>query len=74
MRLIQVKVKPNARVRGLEELSDGSWLARVKSPPVDRRANEELVALLAQHFKVRKAQVSINSGVSGRLKLARIED
>jgi len=74
MRTIRVKVKPNARVYGIEELSDGSWLARVKSPPVDGRANEELLALLAQHFKVRKAQVSINSGVSGRLKLVRIED
>jgi len=73
MRSIQVKVKPNARVCGIEELSDGSWMARVKSPLVDGRATDELVALLAQHFKVRKAQVSINSGVSGRLKLVRIE-
>ena len=61
-------------MRGLEELSAGSWVARVKSPPVDGKANEELVALLAQHLKVRKAQVSINSSVSGRLKLVRIED
>ncbi|WP_088892787.1 DUF167 domain-containing protein [Leptolyngbya ohadii] len=74
MRTLQVKVKPNAKVERLEELSDGSWLAQVKSPPVDGKANQELVALIAQHFAVRKAQVSIKSGGSGRMKLVQIED
>jgi uncharacterized protein len=74
MRIMRVRVKPNARASGLEALNDGSWLARVKSPPVDGRANEELVALIARHLGVRKAQVSIKSGASGRLKLVRIED
>ena len=74
MKTIQVKVKPRARVSGLEELSDGSWVARVKAPPVDGKANIELVTLIARHFGVRKAQVSIKSGASGRLKLVRIED
>lgn len=74
MKTIRVKVKPNARVGGLEELSDGSWVARVKAPPVDGKANIELVTLIARHFGVRKAQVSIKSGASGRLKLVRIAD
>ncbi len=74
MKTIRVKVKPNARVCELDELSDGSWVARVKAPPVDGKANIELVTLIARHFGVRKAQVSIKSGASGRLKLVRIED
>ena len=74
MKTIRVKVKPNARVYGLEELSDGSWLARIKAPPIDGKANIELVTLIARHFGVRKAQVSIKHGASGRLKLVRIED
>lgn len=71
---IRVKVKPNARGSGLEELSDGTWLARVASPPVDGKANEELVRLVAEHFRVRKSQVSIKSGASARLKLVQITD
>jgi uncharacterized protein len=71
---LRVKVKPNARVCGLEELADGTWLARIKAPPIDGRANEELVALVAEHFALRKAQVSIKSGASGRMKLVEIED
>jgi uncharacterized protein len=74
MRTIQVKVKPNARSSGLEELDDGTWLARVTSPPVDGKANEELVRLIAEHFGVRKAQVSIQRGASGRLKRVQIAD
>ena len=74
MKTIQVKVKPKARVSGLKELSDGSWVARVKAPPVDGKANMELVTLIARHFGVRKVQVSIKSGASGRLKLVRIGD
>lgn len=74
MKTIRVKVKPNARVCGIEELSDGTWLARVKSPPVDGKANEELVILIARHFKLRKTQVSIKSGASGRIKFVQIKD
>lgn len=73
MKTLQVKVKPNARACGLEQLDDGTWVARVKSPPVDGKANAELVALIAKHFGVRKAQVSIRSGASGRMKLVRID-
>ena len=74
MKMIQLKVKPNARVSKLRELADGTWLAQVKSLPVDGRANEELVALVAQHFERRKSQVSVKSGSSGRMKLVKIED
>jgi uncharacterized protein (TIGR00251 family) len=74
MKTIQVKVKRNARTSGLEELSDGTWLARIASPPVDGKANEELVGLVAERFNVRKSQVSIKRGASGRLKLVQITD
>ncbi len=74
MRKIRVKVKPNARTSALEPLDDGTWLAHLKSPPVDGKANEELITLIARHFELRKAQVSIRSGASGRLKLVQIED
>lgn len=73
MKMIQVRVKPNARSSSLEEAEGGLWLAQLKSPPVDGKANEELVALVARHFRCPKSAVSIKSGASGRLKLIRIE-
>ena len=70
---LQIKVKPNARVSALEQAPDGTWLAQLKAPPVDGKANEELIALLARHFGCRRADVSIRSGASGRMKLVRID-
>ena len=72
-RVIQVRVKPNARVSLLEEKADGTWLAQIKSPPVDGKANEELIALIAKRFGCRKADVLIKAGESGRLKLIEIK-
>ena len=74
MRTLQIKVKPNSRATGLEELTDGSWLARVKSPPVDGRANAELLLLVAEHFSLRRAQVSLQRGASGRMKYVCLDD
>jgi len=68
VRILEIKVKPGSRVDELTELEDGTWQARVKAPPVDGKANEALIALVAAHFGVRKAQVSIKSGASSRLK------
>jgi len=72
MKTIQVKVKPNARVSVLEEADGGTWLAQLKSPPVDGKANKELIALIARHFGCPKSSVSIKSGVSGRMKFVKI--
>lgn len=74
MKTLQIKVKPNARVSVLAEQPDGSWLAQLKAPPVDGKANEELVALVARHFGLRKSQVTIRSGASGRMKLVQLDD
>ena len=71
--MLQVKVKPNALASTLEQTRPGVWLAQIKAPPVDGRANDELVALVAAHFGVRRSMVVIQSGASGRLKRVRID-
>ena len=73
MPAIRVKVKPSARVSRLEETEPGVWLAQLKSPPVDGKANQELIALVARAFGCPRTAVSIRSGASGRMKLVRIE-
>lgn len=72
MVILQIKVKPNAKQQKLEQQADGSWLAHLKSPPVDGKANTELIKLLAQRFAVTKSQVTIKSGGAAKLKLVEI--
>jgi uncharacterized protein (TIGR00251 family) len=72
--IIRIKVKPRSRVSELAQEPDGTWTARLKSPPVDGKANAELVALVAAHFRRPRAAVSIKSGASGRLKIVQVAD
>ena len=65
---LQVKVKPNAREDRFAPGDDGVWLASIKAQPVDGKANEALIALVAAYFKLRKQQVSIKSGAGTRIK------
>ncbi len=71
--ILQVKVKPNARENRLTESKDGVWVASIKALPVDGKANDALIELVAAHFKVRRRHVSIATGSTSRLKRLFIE-
>ena len=71
--ILKIKVRPRAKVSELTQAADGSWTAKLKAPPVDGAANEELVALVAARFKCRKADVTIKAGASGRMKLVSVD-
>jgi uncharacterized protein YggU (UPF0235/DUF167 family) len=73
-RTLRIQVKPNARVSALERGPDGAWLARLKAPPVDGKANAELIALVAAHFGLRRAQVTIKTGAGARIKTLVLSD
>jgi uncharacterized protein len=66
--LYSVKVKPNSQHQQITEEPDGSLTVRLKSPPVDGKANAELIKLLADKFRVPKSAIVIKSGVSSRNK------
>nr|WP_232533075.1 MULTISPECIES: DUF167 domain-containing protein [Ramlibacter] len=57
----------------MEPAADGSWVAHVKAPPVDGKANAELVGLVARHFGCPKAAVRIKVGGGARLKLVEVD-
>ena len=71
-KIIQVKVTPRARESSLTQMPDGTWVAKLKSPSVDGKANAELIALVAEQFNCPKAAVSIKAGASGRKKLVTV--
>lgn len=71
--VIQVRVKPRSRLSSLEQSETGIWLAKVKAAPIDGKANDELISLVATRFHGRRSAISIKSGASGRTKLVQIE-
>ncbi|WP_298919402.1 DUF167 domain-containing protein [uncultured Nostoc sp.] len=69
----KVKVKPNSKQQKIEEQLDGSLTVYLKSPPVDGKANEELIKLLADKFDLPKSHIRIKLGLSSRQKLIEID-
>lgn len=70
--LIQVIVKLHASQSQLVLGSDGVWIAKLKSLPVDGKANQELVTLISKHWQVNKRAVKIKSGITSRRKVVEI--
>jgi hypothetical protein len=68
----QVKVKPNSKQHSIAVAADGSLTVHLKSPPVDGKANQELIKLLAEKFDVPKSNITIKSGLSSKNKLVEI--
>lgn len=70
---LDVRVKTGARASSLEPGPDGTWVARLKSPPVDGKANEELISLVAARFRCPRASVRIKTGASARRKVLEVD-
>ncbi|MFN5856409.1 MAG: DUF167 domain-containing protein [Pseudanabaenaceae cyanobacterium] len=69
-----IKVKPNSTQQKVMLADDGSLIVWLKSPPIDGKANTELITILAQYFNVPKAAITIKSGHSSKQKLVEIDN
>lgn len=70
---ISIRVKPNSKERHVEEIGPGQLLVKVKAPPQENRANQEVIETLAEYFHVPKSRISILSGSKSRQKIVKIE-
>ncbi len=67
-----VKVHPRARKNAIEgEVGDALKLS-LTAPPIDGKANQACVELLAKFLKVPRSSVTIASGQTGRNKVIRV--
>lgn len=71
---ISVRVKPKSKQQNIEQNSEGVWIINLKSAPIDGKANQELISVIAEKFKVKKSQVTIKSGLSNQNKIIEIID
>lgn len=74
MTIIAVKVKPNSQQQKIISAADGSLTVYLKSPPVDGKANQELIELLAEKYHVPKSAITIKSGLGSKSKLIVIDE
>lgn len=69
---ISVSVKPNSRVEKVEQAEDGHYLVRVNAPPTEGKANERVIELLSEYFKVPKSRIELASGGKSKKKVFKI--
>jgi len=70
---INIKVIPrSSRNEVTGEMTDGTLKVKLTAPPVDGRANEALVELLAEHFDIAKSKIKIVRGLTSKNKMVEI--
>jgi hypothetical protein len=71
---ISIKVKPNSKESQVEEIGRNQFLVKVKAPPKENKANQEVIEILARYFKIPKSQVLILTGLKSSRKVVNIGD
>ena len=71
--LLAVAVSPNAKRTGADGLHDGALRVRMCAPPVDGKANDTLLAWLADELHLPRRGVRLLRGASARRKQLEID-
>jgi len=68
---IKIKVVPRSSRNQIQGLEEGVLKVKVTSPPIEGKANRDLLALLSRELDIPKRDIEILSGKGSRLKLIR---
>ncbi len=66
-----MKVKTNAKKEEVN-LKEGFYEVKVNAAPVEGKANESVIKLISEYFKVSKSRIRIIKGETSRNKLLEI--
>ena len=72
--ILRLRVQPKASRDEFRQPESGRLRLRVTAPPVDGRANEHVLRLLAKAFGVSRSDVRLMRGEQGREKEFRITE
>lgn len=74
MSLLRLRVAPGAKVSGWAgPLPDGRWKIRIAAPPLEGRANDELVRFVAASLALPRRSVRLARGAGGRDKVIDVD-
>ncbi len=76
--LISIKAIPNAKKveiidNGFDDLGRQNFKVKVNQPPEDGKANQAIIQLVADYFKVKKNAVKVINGALSRNKVIEID-
>jgi uncharacterized protein (TIGR00251 family) len=69
---ISLRIQPDAPKNGVAGVVNGVWKVRVAAPPVEGKANRELIEYLSEVLDIPKSNIAIVKGETGRNKVVLI--
>jgi uncharacterized protein len=66
--LLKLHVQPRAKENSITGIHGDMLKLKIKSPPVDNKANKEIVSYLAKEFDIAKSHIELISGQTSRDK------
>ena len=70
--ILPVRVHPGARVNAITGTHDNALKISLTTPPTDGRANEALIAFIAEQLRIPRARIALLTGAASRSKTLRI--
>lgn len=71
---LYIKVIPRSYQNKIEKIGENQYKIKITAHPVDGKANEMLIDLLADHFGVAKSCVAIIGGKTAKTKIVEIQE
>ena len=69
---ISVRVHPGAKRNAITGTHDGAVKISLTTPPTDGRANQALIAFLAERLNIPRASIDLIAGATSRTKTLRL--
>ena len=66
--IFNVKLVPNSSFSKIVDFTDDYVRIKISSPPIENRANKELIEFCSHLFKVNKSKIKIVSGEKSKIK------
>ncbi|HYV93310.1 MAG TPA: DUF167 domain-containing protein [Chitinophagales bacterium] len=66
--ILHLRVKAGSKFNQLTKDAEGKWVMKVKAPPVEGQANEELIRFLSEVLKIPKSKISVIAGHTNPFK------
>ena len=72
--IINIKLVPNSSVNKIVDYTDEFLRIKISAPPIENKANKELVSFTSEILKINKSKIKIISGEKSKLKKLLIID
>jgi hypothetical protein len=70
--MLAVRVHPGAKRNAITGTHDGALKISLTTPPADGRANQALIAFLAERLDIPRASITLAAGATSRAKTLRL--